>query len=430
MRYPKIPTSFFTQNRIRLATKMDNSSVAVLTSNDRMFRNGDQNHTFRQNSDLFYLTGIEQEDTKLLLKKNDLGEISEFLFILKPDPTLEIWEGHKLTQDEAKDISGVKNIRYLSDFESVVSEHCLSSEHIYLNTNENIKHVSPFRTADLRLIEALKQQFPLHNFKRLAPILRDLRLIKQPEEIELIKKACQMTADAFHRVLKFVKPDVMEYEIEAEITHEFIRQGANGHAYEPIVASGKDNCALHYVKNDKPCASGDLILLDFGAEYAGYAADTTRTIPANGKFTPRQRAVYEAVYRVLNKAKTFYKVGTTIAEINEQVNEIIYEELVQLGLAPQVVNPYQHDVNTIRRTYYMHGVAHFMGLDVHDVGTRDTILQAGMVLSCEPAIYIADEGFGIRLENDILITEDGCEDLLSFEPLEIEQIEQLMQKNI
>ena len=429
MRYNTIPAKLFIKNRKKLAKKLINNSVAIINSSDEMPKSADQTYNYRQNSDIFYLTGIEQEKTILLLcpkcknKKN-----REILFIIKAEKELEIWEGHKLTKEEAIEISGIKNIKFIENFNSVFQEIAFLSETIYLNMNEQAKFSTPVASRDIRFIEETKKRFPLHNYKRLAPTLSKLRLRKEPEEIELIQKACDITTSAFHRVLKFVKPGVKEYEIEAEITHEFIRKGAKGHAYEPIVASGKNNCVLHYVSNDKICKNGDLVLMDFGAEYAGYAADTTRTIPVNGKFTDRQKAVYNAVLRVMKQATKLIKTGTTINKINKKVNKLIEAELVNLELAkPEEIDD-KKTANTVRMKYFMHGNSHFMGLDVHDVGTKDTKLKPGMVLSCEPGIYIEEEGFGIRLENDILVTETGQIDLLANEPIEIEDIERLMNK--
>jgi len=427
MRYNKINNNFFVRNRLKLSNKMLRGSVAILNSNDEMPRNGDQTFKFRQNSDFFYLTGIEQEKSILLFNYDNINpDLREILFIIKPEATLEIWEGHKLTKDEATTISGIKTVKWLDDFESILREIIISSDNIYLNTNEYTKFSTEIESRDIRFIKEIKNKFPIHTYKRLAPILSYLRLIKEPEEIELMQKACDITINAFHRVLKFVKPGVKEYEIEAEITYEYIKSGADAHAYHPIVATGKNNCVLHYVSNDKECKDGDLVLMDFGAEYANYSADTTRTIPVSGKFTERQKEVYSAVLRVMKSATKLMKKGTTINLINENVNRLIEQELVKLGLAKknEIENVEKRD--TVRMKYFMHGNSHFMGLDVHDVGLKDTILLPGMVLSCEPGIYIADENIGIRLENDILVTEDGQIDLLANEPIEIEDIERLM----
>ena len=427
MRYSTIKSSLFIKNRKKLYKLLKGNSIAIINSADEMPRNGDQTFPYRQNSDFFYLTGIEQEKSILLIctgcKNPDYKEI---LFILKPEKTLEIWEGHKLNKEEAKTISGIDNIQYIGSFNDILREIILSSENIYLNRNENPKFETPVPYKDVRFAKEIKEKYPFHNYKRLAPLLTELRLVKEPEEIELIKKACEITTSAFHKVLKFIHSGVKEYEIESEISAEFIRNGAGGHAYQPIVASGKDNCVLHYVSNDKVCKDGDLVLMDFGAEYANYAADTTRTIPVNGKFTLRQKEVYNAVLRVMKKATELIKPGNTINKVNEEVNRLIEQELIILGLAQKSDIENKEKRDTVRMKYFMHGNSHFMGLDVHDVGTKDTVFKPGMVMSCEPGIYIEEEGFGIRLENDILVTEDGQIDLLAEEPIEIEDIERIM----
>ena len=428
MKYAQIKSRLFIKNRKKLFKLLKNKSVAIINSNDEMPRNGDQTFPYRQNSDFFYLTGIEQEKSVLIISKGYKKEFEEILFILKPEKTLEIWEGHKLTNKEAKNISGIDNIKYISEFEMILKEVILASETVYLNKNENLKFETPVPYKDIRFINEITEQFPLHNYERLAPLLAALRLQKESEEIELIQEACNITTKAFHRILKFIKPGVKEYEIEAEITAEFLRNGAGGHAYQPIIASGKDNCVLHYVSNDKECKDGELILMDFGAEYGNYAADTTRTVPVSGKFTDRQKEVYNAVLRVMKKATSLIKPGNTINKVNEEVNRLIEKELVYLGLTKQNEIDNKEKRDSIRMKYFMHGNSHFMGLDVHDVGTKDTVFKAGMVMSCEPGIYVEEEGFGIRLENDILVTENGQIDLLAEEPIEIEDIERLMSK--
>ncbi len=423
MRYSAIQNSLFIKNRKKLSDTIKNKGIAVINSNDQMPRNGDQLYKYRQNSDFFYLTGIEQEKSMLMLNPNAKTEDDkEILFILKANKNLEIWEGHKLTKSEAADISGVKNVKFISEFDALFKDLIQNEQNIYLNNNEYPKFSTPVPYKDIRFVNELKEKFPLHSFKRLAPILSELRLQKEPEEIELMQKACDITTQAFHKILKFIKPGIKEFEIEAEITSEFIRNGANGHAYEPIVASGKNSCVLHYISNDQICKDGDLVLMDFGAEYANYSADTTRTVPVNGKFSKRQREVYESVLKVMKKATELMIPGTTINEVNETVNQYIDEELTKLGLAEKNINKKE----TVRMKYYMHGTSHFMGLDVHDVGSKDTVFKAGMVMSCEPGIYIEDEGFGIRLENDILISNEEPIDLLANEPIEPDEIERLM----
>lgn len=429
MRYKSIPKSLFEKNRKKIIKGMKTDSIAVLAANDEMPRNGDQTHNYRQNSDFFYLTGIEQEKSMLILDAKAPKEKDQaILFLLKPDKTTEIWEGHKLRKHEAQAVSGISNIQYVNDFEFVLKGLAVEREHIYLNTNDYAKFFSDVPYKDIRLIEAIQKAYPLHKYERLAPLLTKARLLKEPEEIDLHKKACKITNSAFQRVLQFVKPGVYEYEIEAEMTHEFIRSGANGHAYAPIIASGKNSCVLHYVSNDQVCQAGDLVLMDFGAEYGNYSADTTRTIPVSGKFTPRQREVYEAVLRVMRKAIKLIRPGATINSVNNEVNKLIEAELVNLNLVTDSDIKNQDPTQPVRLRYFMHGNSHFMGLDVHDVGGKDTPFEPGMLLSCEPGIYIEDEAIGIRLENDILVTEDGQIDLLDDEPIEPDDIERLMKK--
>ncbi|MEA2043550.1 MAG: aminopeptidase P N-terminal domain-containing protein [Bacteroidota bacterium] len=425
MRYTKIENNLFNKNRKKVRGKLKNNALAVINSNDQMPKNGDQEYKYRQNSDFFYLTGIEQEKSMLILDSG-AKESREILFILKPDKKTEQWEGHKLTKDEARDISGVKNVQYINSFDAVFRALVIEREFIYLNNNEYSKYFTDVPYKDFRFLKKIQDQYPLHKYERLSPILTECRLIKEPEEIDLHQKACDITTDAFKRVAKFIKPGVYEYEIEAEMTHEYIRNGANGHAYLPIVASGKDSCVLHYISNDKQCKDGDLVLMDFGAEYANYSADTTRTLPVNGKFTKRQREVYEAVLRVMKKAIQLIKPGNTINIVNNKVNEYIEEELISLGLLTKSDIENQEADNPARMKYFMHGTSHFMGLDVHDVGGKDTAFKPGMFMSCEPGIYIEDENLGIRLEDDILVTANGQTNLLSKEPIEPDDIEALM----
>lgn len=426
MRYNPIDSSLFIRNRAKLEKRFKPNSLAIIHSNDEMPRNGDQCFPYRQNSDMFYLTGLDQEKCILTLFPNHPDEtMREIIFTVETDDHMVTWFGHKYSLQEAAKISGVKNVKWLSQFDGVLRDFMTRAEYVYLNIAEPAKFSTEVDSRDLRFARQMQKDYPLHNYNRLAPLLMAIRLVKEPEELELLQKACNITGDAFSRVLEFVKPGKMEYEVEAEITHEYIRQGASGHSYPPIIASGVNNNILHYNQNDQPLKDGDLLLLDFGAEYANYAGDCSRTIPINGKFTPRQRDVYEAVLRVLKQATKLLVPGTTIDAYHARVVEIMEGELLKLGLITQseIDNPVGDKPAYFK--YYMHGTSHFIGLDVHDVGTKQIPLCKGMVLSCEPAIYIVDEGFGVRLENDIMVDEEPV-DLMAHIPIEVDEIEALM----
>ncbi len=349
------------------------------------------------------------------------------LFIREPDQKLERWEGKKLDKKKAEEISGISNIHWVEKFESIARELILESENIYCNSHELVKFRPEHPSRDERYLARLKKEFPLHGMKRLSPILTELRMVKEPEEMALIGKAVEITKGGFDRVLSTLKPGQKEYEVEAELTYEFTRQGAAGHAYPPIIASGANACILHYIKNDRICRDGDLLLLDFGAEYANYAADCSRTIPVNGRFTSRQKDIYDANLRVFRKAKALIKPGTTIDKINKEVGKIWEEEHVRLGLYSTRDIQEQPKEEPLYMKYLVHGVSHFMGLDVHDVGSKQEILRPGMVLTCEPGIYIPAENTGIRLENDIVVTEHGNVDLMEDISIDSEEIEDLMQ---
>jgi len=418
---------FFQKNREKVQKDIPQNSIAFVFSSDELPRNGDQNFRFRQNSNLFYLTGIEQEDTILCINPSHHDNSKkEILFIKRSSELIEIWEGHKFTIEEAENISGIKNIKYFDQFFDLISDLMYYAENVYISTNENLKYKRFYNDADYRFIERLKFQFPLHNYKRLSPIITKNRLIKQPQEIETIQKAINITEKAFRRVLKFIKPGVFENEIEAEITHEFIRNNCYNHSYLPIVASGKNNCILHYINNNKKCNSGELVLMDFGAEYMNYAADLSRTIPVNGKFDEMQKLVYKAVLKVQKEATKLLTIGKTISKWNTEVGKIMENELLELQLITSDEISNQKLTNPIYKKYFMHGTGHFLGLDVHDVGTNDTLICENMILTNEPGIYIKEMGFGIRLENDILISQKGNIDLMKNTPIEIEEIEDLM----
>lgn len=430
MRYLKINSDLFLNNRKRFSAKMKNKSVAIFNANDEMPRSGDQYFPYRQNADLFYLSGIEQEKTILILAPSHPDpKLREILFIRDTNKQLETWFGHKLTKEEAREISGVKNIKYASRMEAILRDIIISMDNIYVNANEYAKVEKEFDARDDRSTKLLKAKYPAHTFLRSAPILTELRTIKSKTEIEIIQKSCDITEKAFRRVLEKMKPGLKEFEVQAEVEYEFTRNGANGNAYYPIMASGKNACVLHYIENDKECKDGDLILMDFGAEYANYAADLSRTIPVNGKFSKRQKECYEAVLNVHKKAIKLLVVGNTIDKVNKAVNEMMKEELVNLGLMTKVEKDDPEKAKAILVEYFMHGTSHYLGLDVHDVGYKFEAFKEGMIFTCEPGLYNQKEGIGIRIENDILVTNDGPIDLMKNIPIEVEEIEALMAKH-
>lgn len=422
-----IPVKLFENNRSKLAEMLLPKSVAIIHSNDEMTRTADQFYPYRQSSDLFYLCGINQEKTVLFLAPDHPDEnMKEVLLILKADKKAEIWTGHRLTAEEATSASGIKNVRLVDDYESIIAGMMLFAHHVYLNIPEQQKFIQELPTRDMRFANELRNKFPVHSYQRLAPVLRDLRMVKSDTETELIKQACSITGDSFRRILKLLKPGVYEYEIEAELTRDFIRLGGRGHAFYPIVASGANACTLHYVSNDKQCMDGELLLLDFGADYGNFAADCSRTIPVNGRFSPRQKALYQSVLDIFKYARSLMKPGTSITEIHDKVCRKFEKEHVKLGLYT-IGDLEKQDIKApLYQQYYMHGTSHFMGLDVHDPGEKTAILKPGMILTCEPGIYVEKESTGIRIENDILITEDGNIDLMEDIPFEIEEIENLM----
>ena len=430
MRYASISSDFFSHNRKNFSRKLKVNSVAIFNSNDESSRNGDQNYPFRQNSDFFYLTGIEQEQSILILAPNHPEpKMREVLFLLEANEQLETWFGHKLTIAEAQKISGIDTVMLMPRLDLTLNEIILASENIYFNFNEYVKYSTEVLSRDRRFAEKIKEKYPAHKFERSAAILAELRMIKSETEIALIQKAINTTEIAFRRVLKKTKTQLKEYEVQAEIEYEFTRNGANGHAYAPIIATGINACTLHYIENNKVCKDGDMLLMDFGAEYANYAADLTRTIPVNGKFTARQRAVYDAVLRVQKEAIKMLVVGNTVDKLNKAVNVLMQSELLHLGLMTDDEFKDPIKSNSVLFKYYMHGTSHYLGLDVHDVGSKYEEMKAGMVLTCEPALYIIEEGIGIRLENDILVTKDGPVDLMKNIPIDPDEIEALMAEN-
>ncbi len=427
MRYFPIDKKLFKENRRRFVEQLQEKSVAIFHSADQSPRNGDQYHPFRQQSDMFYLSGIDQEKSILVLSPNHPNKnLREVLFLIETNEQIATWEGHKYTKAEAKETSGIENIFWLNDFEFNLKEIMSEVENVYLNRNEYPKFFPDVEERNHREGEILKAKFPLHKYLRSAPLLAKLRMIKSEIEIELIKKACDITHKAFIKVLKTTSHKKFEFEIEAEIDYEFAINRATGHGYAPIIASGKNACVLHYIENDKQLNDGDLMLMDFGAEYANYTADMSRTIPVNGKFSERQKQCYNAVLRTFKELKKMYVPGQNINEINEKANKLMEKEMINLGLFTEEDIKNQDKEKPLFKKYFMHGVAHHIGLDVHDVGSKHEIFKPGMVLTCEPGIYIQEEGFGIRIENDILITNGKPIDLMGDIPVEVEEIEDLM----
>lgn len=427
MKYLPIDNNLFILNRKIFVSRLKHNSLAIFNSNDEYLRSGDQNFIFKQNADFFYLSGIDQEQSILLLFPECPNPLyREVLFLRQTSEHIAIWEGHKYTKEEARRVSGIEAVYWLQDFDAILHSIINYAQHIYINTNENDRFLPGVPYRDLRFLEDLRAKYPLHYYERSAPILRDLRVVKSPVEIALTQKACDITRDAFIRVLKFVKPGVAEYEIEAEISHEFLRQRATGHAYNPIIASGYNAIVLHYNDNNQICKDGDVILFDWAAEYANYNADMSRSIPVSGRFTPRQRQVYDAVLRVMKQATQMLVAGTIWNEYHEEVGKIMTGELIGLGLLDRHDVEKQDPKAPIYKRYFMHGTSHHLGLDVHDYASRYKPFEVGNILTCEPGIYIPQESLGIRLENNILITEGGNIDLMAAIPLEAEHIEEIM----
>ena len=427
MKYFQIDSQLFIENRQRIVQHLLPNSMVVLHSNDIMPSNADGTMKFIQNSDLFYLTGIDQEESILVLYP-DFPEESfrEILFVRETNQEIAIWEGHKYTKDEATQTSGIKKIMWENQFEKIFYTLMAQAENVYLNTNEHLRADIQVPSRDARFIKWCKEHYPLHKYRRIAPIMHKLRAVKSVGEVELLQKACDITKDAFKRVLKFVKPGVMEFEIEAEYLHEFVRNRSKGFAYEPIIASGGNACVLHYLDNNDRCSDGELLLMDVGAEYANYNADMTRTIPVNGRFTERQKAVYNAVLRVQREATHLLRPGNTIKAYHKEVGKIMEGELIELGLLNREEVKNQDQKKPLYKKYFMHGTSHHLGLDVHDVGNIYQKFEAGMVFTVEPGIYIREENLGIRLENNVVIRENDVDDLMRDIPIEVEEIETIM----
>jgi Xaa-Pro aminopeptidase len=429
VRHAPIDSALFKVNRDRLRALLPPNSLVVVNANDVLPTNADSTLRLVPNSDLFYLTGVEQEESILVIyPEADDEKHRELLFLREAKPELERWEGHKLTKDEAKEMSGVQRVHWLADFPRLFHRLMCQAERVFLNSNEHPRAVVEVETRDARFVADVKRRYPLHEYHRLGRLMHRLRVVKAPEELKLMEKAVAITRAGFERVAKFVKPGVNETELEAEFAHEFIRRGGR-FAYPPIIASGKNSCALHYVANDKPCRAGDVLLLDVAASYANYNSDLTRTLPVGGKFNHRQRQVYNAVLRVLRAQIAGLKVGKKWKDWQKEAEQLVEKELVDLGLLKPAKIKKQDADNPALKEFFMHGVGHPLGLDVHDYGFMNEPFVAGLVMTVEPGIYIPSEEIGVRLENDVLLTEKGVSDLMADIPVEADAIEDLMKKS-
>ncbi len=429
MKNVPLNNKLFVENRKRFIKEMKPNSIAIFNSNDEVPSNADSLYKFQQNSDLYWLSGIEQEDTMVIFFPDNVDKkYREVLVLIRPNEMKEKWDGKRLRAEEATGISGIQTIVWLDNLEALLQPWIHAAETIYLNTNENDRKSVLLETRDYRYIQQIKQHYPLHKYERSAKILGKLRAIKTKAEIDVVQTAVDITEKAFRRLLGFIKPGVMEYEIEAEILHEFLRHRARGEAYSSIIASGDRARTLHYIFNNNECKDGELILMDFGANYAGYAADLTRTIPVNGKFTRRQKTVYNACLHLHNYAKSLLKPGISLVEYTEKVGDEATMIFQKIGLLKKSDIKNEDKENRAYRKYLYHGISHHLGVDVHDLGTKTGPLEAGMLLTVEPGIYIEQEQMGVRIENNVWLTKNGNIDLMKNIPIEVEEIEMLMKK--
>ncbi|MEO5947734.1 MAG: aminopeptidase P family protein [Chitinophagaceae bacterium] len=429
MKYLPLNPEIFIKNRERFISKMQKNSIAIFVSNDEVSSNGDAIYNFKQNSDLFWLTGISQEDSMVILfPDNPDPKYREVLVLVRPNELMEKWNGKRLRIKEAQAISGLQTIVWLDSLEGLLQPWVHLADNIYLDSNENDRKASLLRTREYRFIDEMRSRYPLHNYVRAAKILKELRGIKTADEVEVLQKAVDITDNTFRRILQFVKPGVMEYEIEAEIFHSFLSQRATGPAYGSIIASGDNARILHYVSNNAECKDGELILMDFGAEYGGYCADLSRTIPVSGKFGRRQKTVYNACLHLHDYAKSILKPGISIVDYTDKVGEEATQQFLKIGLLKKTDVKNEDPENRAYRKYLYHGISHHLGVDVHDLGTRTEPIKAGMVFTVEPGIYIEEEKMGVRIENNLWITKTGSKDLMKNIPITAEEIEALMKK--
>lgn len=429
MRYQPLPAETFIEARRRLAAKLEPRSLVIVHSNDVMPTSADGTMGFSQNSDLFYLTGVDQEESILVLFP-DAGDEKqrEMLFVRETSEYIAVWEGEKLTKEQATARSGIKQVHWLQEFETIFRQVMCQAGQVFLNANEHPRAKIEVESRELRFARRCLNEYPLHSYGRLAPLMHELRVIKSDHELGALKEAIRITDQGFRRLLKFVKPGVHEFEVEAELAHEYLRNRASGFAYPPIIASGGNACVLHYVTNDAPCMDGELLLLDVAARYGNYNADLTRTIPVNGRFTDRQRAVYNAVLRVFRACCQMLRPGVIIHDYQKEVGKLMEAELIGLGLLKAEDVAKQDPDKPLFKKYFPHGTSHHLGLDVHDVGNTWKPIQPGMVFTIEPGIYIREEKLGVRLENNILIGADKNIDLMADIPIEPDEIEAFMRK--
>jgi Xaa-Pro aminopeptidase len=429
MKHLPLNPELFVQNRKRFVQQMEKNSIAIFVSNDEVPSNGDALYTFKQNTDLYWLTGVTQEDSMVILfPDNPDPNYREVLVLVRPNELKEKWDGKRLRVEEAQKLSGIKTIAWLDTIDGLLQPWIHLADTIYLDTNENDRKASLVRTRDYRFVDEMKSRYPLHNYARAAKIMKELRAIKTPLEVEVLQKAIDITDETFRRLLKFIRPGVTEYEIEAEIFHSFLSQRSSGPAYGSIIASGDNARILHYVRNNAECKNGDLILMDFGAEYGGYNADLTRTVPVNGKFTRRQKTVYNACLHLHDYAKSLLRPGTTIVDYTKKVGDEATKVFLKIGLLKKTDIKNETPDNRAYSKYLYHGISHHLGLDVHDLGTRTSPIKAGMVFTVEPGIYIEQEQMGVRIENNVWITKNGNKDLMQNIPITVEEIESLMKK--
>jgi Xaa-Pro aminopeptidase len=429
MKYLPLNPEIFIKNRERFINRMQKNSIAIFVSNDEVPMNGDAIYSFKQNSDVFWLSGVTQEDSMVILfPDNPDPKYREVLVLVRPNEMKEKWDGKRLRVNEAQAMSGIKTIVWLDSLDTLLQPWIHLADNIYLDSNENDRKASLVRSRDYRFIDEMKSRYPLHNYLRAAKIMKELRAIKTALEVEVLQKAIDITDNTFRRLLKFIKPGVMEYEIEAEIFHSFLNQRATGQAYGCILASGDRARTLHYVSNNAECKAGELILMDFGAEYGGYCADLTRTVPVNGKFGRRQKTVYNACLHLHDYAKSLLQPGISIVDYTDKVGEEATQQFLKIGLLRKSEVKNEDPENRAYRKYLYHGISHHLGIDVHDLGTRTEPIKAGMVFTVEPGIYIEEEQIGVRIENNLWITKNGNKDLMKNIPITVEEIEALMKK--